>query len=193
MDSQDLERAENLRRVYEQNWLHARHVENERLWFTNIYAVVMAGSLILMSETGLIWSLASFLLILSFLGFCMCHALRIAHVQHSRMADIISSREWQLRDYSFFYPSREQSGGKLYKSGEVRSKFVSLNEIFYLFYMLGAFVSAVLLIQAIVSPFIVQILLEVFVLVVLLLFRYCVFKRYEDRLHIEMGEINHEA
>ena len=31
--------------VLEQNWLHARHVENERLWITNIYVLIVAGVL----------------------------------------------------------------------------------------------------------------------------------------------------
>ena len=34
---------ENLRKIYEQYWLHARHQETQRLWFTNIYAVIAAG------------------------------------------------------------------------------------------------------------------------------------------------------
>ena len=35
---------ENLRRVYEQYWLHARHQEVQRLWFTNIYSMIVAGT-----------------------------------------------------------------------------------------------------------------------------------------------------
>lgn len=194
MDRQDIERAENLRRVYEQNWLHARHVENERLWFTNIYAVVMAGSLALMSETGLIWPLVSFLLILSFLGFFMCHALRIAFIRPSRTSDIVLRREWQLKDYSIFYPRKARSGDKTYECGEVKSKLVSLNDVFYYFYMLGICVSAVLLIQAIGHSHILYNLLEGgFVLGALLLFRKYVFGKKEDRLHKEMGQIDREA
>lgn len=192
MDSEDIERVENLRRVYEQNWLHARHVENERLWFTNIYAVVMAGSLALMSEKGLIWPLATFLLVLSLLGFFMCHALRMPFIRHSRISEIILRREWQLKDYSGFYPRTKQPEDKLEKSGEVR-KGVSLNEVFYVFYMLGTFVSAILLMQAIDFPPILQILLGIFVFGVLLLLRMCWFKKVEDRLYKEMGNIDRKA
>ncbi len=39
------EKIELIKTVYEQHWLHARHVENERLWFTNIFAIIFAGSL----------------------------------------------------------------------------------------------------------------------------------------------------
>jgi len=190
MDSQDLERAENLRRVYEQNWLHARHVENERLWFTNIYAVVMAGSLVLMSETGLIWPLASFLLILSFLGFCMCHALRIAFIQHSRLSEIVLRKEWQLNNYSVFYPKEGQPAD--YKSGEVKSKVISLDKVFYLLYMLGTFVFALLLIQLTDLLPILQILLKV-VVACFLIFCYIMFWKYEDRIFKQIGELDREA
>lgn len=37
-------RAELTKGIYEQHWLHARHVENQRLWFANIYRLV-AGAL----------------------------------------------------------------------------------------------------------------------------------------------------
>jgi len=192
MDSQDVEQAENLRRVYEQNWLHARHIENERLWFTNIYAVVMAASLALMSEKGLIWPLATFLLILSLLGFFMCYALRGPFIQHSRMSEIILRREWQLKDYSVFYSRKEQPEDKTYKTGEVKSKFVSLNDVFYYFYMLGISGSTILLMQATGWPPVVQILLGVFVFGVLFLFRKCVLRKVEGRVHKEMSNIDRE-
>jgi len=40
------------RSVLEQNWLHLRHVENQRMWFTNIYAIVVAGSLSFIGAQG---------------------------------------------------------------------------------------------------------------------------------------------
>lgn len=193
MDSQDIEQAENLRRVYEQNWLHARHVENERLWFTNIYALVMAASLALMSTKGLILPLATFLLILSLLGFVMCHALRIAFIRHSRTSDIILRWEWQLKGYSVFYPMAVQPGGRTYESGE-RRKPVSLSGVFYYFYMLGTSVCAILLIQAIGHVHILYNLLEGgFVFGMLFLFRKHVFEKFEDTLHKEMGNIDRKA
>ena len=36
----------NLKTIYEQYWLHARHVADERLWFTNIYILVVVRILI---------------------------------------------------------------------------------------------------------------------------------------------------
>lgn len=34
--------------VFQQNWENARHIKNERLWFTNIYAMITAGTLSLL-------------------------------------------------------------------------------------------------------------------------------------------------
>jgi len=31
--------------VFEQNWLHIRQKENERIWITNIYVLIVAGAL----------------------------------------------------------------------------------------------------------------------------------------------------
>lgn len=54
----------------EQNWLHARHVEDERLWFTNIYAVVVAGASFVFRENGFGGNsyLLYFLVVFSILG-----------------------------------------------------------------------------------------------------------------------------
>ena len=40
---QDREKAANLRKLFEQHWLHCRHLESERAWFMNAYAVVVGG------------------------------------------------------------------------------------------------------------------------------------------------------
>lgn len=40
------ENDENLRKIYEQYWLHARHIADERLWLTNIYILVVVGILV---------------------------------------------------------------------------------------------------------------------------------------------------
>jgi len=37
--------------IYEQNWLHARHVVTERHWFSNIYVIVVGGILAFLSGT----------------------------------------------------------------------------------------------------------------------------------------------
>ena len=44
------ESIELVKTIYEQHWLHARHVENERLWLTNIFAILFAGSLAVVKD-----------------------------------------------------------------------------------------------------------------------------------------------
>jgi len=41
---------ELVKAVYEQHWLHARHVENERLWFANIFAAILVGAISITGE-----------------------------------------------------------------------------------------------------------------------------------------------
>lgn len=64
---------ESLIAALEQNWLHARHVENERLWFTNIFVIVVAGVLAFIGEFKALINnpLVLFLLILSGLGLIL--------------------------------------------------------------------------------------------------------------------------
>lgn len=64
---------QSLKIAFEQNWLHARHLENERLWFTNIYAIIVAGILVVLGSLGFdkfsqFFYLILFLDILSILG-----------------------------------------------------------------------------------------------------------------------------
>lgn len=58
--------------VFEQQWENARHIKNERLSFTNIYAIVAAGSLSLLhsvkGEFVLEVSILLFLCIFSLIG-----------------------------------------------------------------------------------------------------------------------------
>jgi len=123
------ERNELLQRVYEQNWLHARHVENERLWFTNIYFIAVGGSLAFTFEKGAAgfwpWPILIPVFIFSMLGFFMCHHMSIPFLYHSRIADIIQIREWQL-PYNYFYRI----------NGKDPSKFGSFSGIFHWFYIL---------------------------------------------------------
>tara|TARA_B100000809_G_scaffold169987_1_gene167350 strand:- start:156 stop:638 length:483 start_codon:yes stop_codon:yes gene_type:complete len=71
MQNDKLIRFQSLQMVYEQNWLHFRHVENERLWFTNIFALIVAGTFVFAAESGLrheLWPLFLILVIVSLLG-----------------------------------------------------------------------------------------------------------------------------
>ena len=39
--------------ILKENWLHARHVENGRMWFANIFAAIVVGTLAYLSKVGL--------------------------------------------------------------------------------------------------------------------------------------------
>jgi hypothetical protein len=60
--------------ILEQNWLHLRHIEDQRMWFTNVYGVIVAGTLAFVSQNAHIALdalriILGFLLLLSVLGF----------------------------------------------------------------------------------------------------------------------------
>lgn len=95
-----LEQDENrlLATIYEQHWLHARHVENERLWFTNVYAIVLAGALSLLSEhVSLEFNVAvlSFLMLLSLIGILFSLKVKLVFIWHTREAHKI------IKDHGF--------------------------------------------------------------------------------------------
>lgn len=120
----DKEKRGLLKSVYEQNWLHARHVENERLWFTNIYVIAVAGLLAYTFRKGEAtfwpWPILVISSIFSLAGFLMSHSLVIPFLHHSRTANSIQIKEWQL-NYSSLLP---------------RGKFVSFSAVFHWLYIL---------------------------------------------------------
>jgi hypothetical protein len=86
-------RQEFLKSIYEQHWLHARHVENERLWFTNIFGIIVAGLLAFLGtiedkETPFLFAIyaGSFIFALSMLGYFFCLTWRAPFVEHTVLA-----------------------------------------------------------------------------------------------------------
>lgn len=74
------EEVELLVSVFEHNCDHARHVENERLWYTNIYVLTVAGILafVIKPEVDFFLKIIClfFLLVISMLGFFMSFRLK---------------------------------------------------------------------------------------------------------------------
>lgn len=71
-----------IKEIFKENWSQARHCENMRLWFTNIYAVVVAAILVFMGETGEPGPMLLFLLfglILSVLGLLIVIAASLGY------------------------------------------------------------------------------------------------------------------
>ena len=87
----------NLKTIYEQYWLHARHVADERLWFTNIYILVVVGILIFLQIDQPLFirlGVTVFVLLLSVAGFLICHSLTVHFITYSRTAELIQINEW---------------------------------------------------------------------------------------------------
>jgi hypothetical protein len=97
-------RQENLRLVYEQRWLHARHQENQRLTFTKIffaiYGIILAYSYsvsaITKDEKLIIFG---FLAILSILGFLLIRRWNEAFLSNRTIVRRIHHL-WHIPDIS---------------------------------------------------------------------------------------------
>lgn len=118
----------------EQNWLQARHVENELLWFTSIYAAIIAGSLsfIISGDTPLYdvsVLLPLFFILLSTIGTIFSVKLGLEFHQHTIFAkEIAKNKKVELEKYM---------GKPLRSYGEKEMKtswFLSVGTWFLIFY-----------------------------------------------------------
>lgn len=125
-----MSREENLRAVYEQYWLHARHQELQRLTFTSIYGALVAGALAFIgssiSTSSSRFGVALALLVVSLLGFVLCHAWRVPFLWFSRLAEQILLQEFKLEKYRRFYQEQEQ----------FKIKFGGVSDVFHFFYII---------------------------------------------------------
>lgn len=137
--------------VYEQHWLHARHVENERLWFTNIFVIVTGGLIALIgymlasgaSEdqplssllSAFLVGIPSLILVLSVIGYFLCVSWRAPFVEHTTLVTKM------LQEYPEFY-KKYGTGARqdLYKLIKVGG--ITAHEMFLYFY--GALASIAL-------------------------------------------------
>lgn len=103
--------------ILRQNWEHSRHCENQLLWFTNIFAAIMAAILVFMGQIGFsdqinlipILLLVFFGLILSVVGFFIVIAFSLGH-QNYIMNVVVILLCWKK---SIFY--RDWEKGVHYK------------------------------------------------------------------------------
>lgn len=105
-----MERQDNAKTVFEQYWLHARHVENQRLWITNILVILFGALLSFMAQAGVIWYISAFGLLLALFGLLMVHALRVPFLRYSRMAEAIMAAELGMGKYRRFFVAQEKKG-----------------------------------------------------------------------------------
>lgn len=87
---------DELLKILEQNCLHARHVENVRLRFTNVYVVVVAAVFALVGANIIISQFASFsliiLIVLSIGGITVTYNTNGAFQNHVNKARLIAKK-----------------------------------------------------------------------------------------------------
>lgn len=160
---------EDIRVVYEQYWLHARHVENETLWFTNIYAIIVAGSFAILglTEISLVINCAIFLFlfILSIIGFCLVYTFRIPFLKFALITELIAINEFNLKnEYRRFFPIERESFPK--------DKLFDLHDIFEFFYTLMSSMMIFLLIYTMCDEIVLASVASIIVFIILFLIIY---------------------
>lgn len=129
-----IEQVKNAQVVFEQYWLHARHVENHRLWLTNVFVAIFVGLIAYMAEKEVVWYLAACGLVLSIFGLLMVHATRVPFLRFSRMAEIIMDVELGLGRFRRFYRASERENVGKMRVAERIDKFFSVHRTYVLFY-----------------------------------------------------------
>ena len=121
---------ENLRTVYEQYWLHARHVERETWLFTSVYVAIVGAIFAAVGAnicSGIKIGVTAFGALLSLLGFFVVYTQRIPFLKFILMAELIAINEFKIKDeYRRFFPK----GGKVFP----KNKFVDTDDILSMFY-----------------------------------------------------------
>ena len=111
------ERVDFLKTIYEQHWLHARHLEAERHWFTTVSVAIVAGLLALLAGIGTAGALSPldhfflaagiFILLISIVGYSLCLTWRAGFVAHTTLAKEIL-QDIGLKDYDAYGPGFER-------------------------------------------------------------------------------------
>jgi hypothetical protein len=131
--------------VYEQYWLHARHQENQRLSFTNIYSVIVAGVLTFLSTTQnptLYLGILLFLFALSLLGYLLVHSWNIHWMRYSRLTEVIAKRELGLPDHVLRFAPTGPRLGVLVPVRDLFAWFYSLTTASFISGAIGAWFSS---------------------------------------------------
>lgn len=114
-DMHDQDKIRLLAVIYEQYWLHARHVENERLWFTNIYAIILAGTLTLLGKptySGFYIAVLVFLISLSMIGMLFSLKVKLIFLWYTRKVFEIMI-DYGLRKYWIDIAKPKTAVGKI--------------------------------------------------------------------------------
>ncbi len=136
MNASGSDKIDLVRAIYEQHWLHMRHVENQRLWFTSIFAILCGGSLALM-RGGLFdkanWPIIGFLVVLSLIGLFFCLRIQSVFNAHNSAAKLILTR-YGLEHYLAKCP--KAVAGKFFRLSLLFPTFFLFCFCFFLFVLL---------------------------------------------------------
>jgi len=139
-----------LKLLFNQSWLHIRHVENHRLWFTNMYFVMVAGVFAYLgnqtpkSTVFMFPLLIGFLFSLSLMGLALCLKTTKVHNAYTDaleriLMDALETKRENLRGYLGFrlikspegiFGKRVESVSFIYKALYVVSVFIWLILLF---------------------------------------------------------------
>lgn len=125
-------RQELLKSIYEQHWLHARHVEYERLWLTTALIPAIGGlfSLLVLLSNPVIPLV--FTIVVCTLGYCLCLTWRAAFLEHTTLAREMAEQWPDLKDYAPYTRPR------IYGIIKIQWRWLSANQLFMHFYSLVA-------------------------------------------------------
>jgi len=96
-------RQELLKSIYEQHWLHARHLETERFWFTSVFVVVIGFALkestqvLILNNLPCCYHFAAAILavVLSIIGCFLMITWRAPFVEHTTLAKEMLEKTFQ--------------------------------------------------------------------------------------------------
>jgi len=130
-------RQELLKSIYEQHWLHARHVEYERLWFMTAFIPVIGGlfTLLYLLSNGnhvepALWYLPfiplGIILIVCAFGYFLCLTWRAPFVEHTTLAREMMEQYPELKEYAPY------TRPKIYRI--IKVGWVTAHQLFLYFY-----------------------------------------------------------
>lgn len=123
MDDREL-----LKIIFDQHWLHARHVETERLALLSVYAVICSGCLAAFKEaffTRDALGVHVFLILLALICLLACIKLGALFDEHTRRANNLFSKEVLPKDVPTMLPLFPKGHWATWKIFRVRLLFPS--------------------------------------------------------------------
>lgn len=122
-----------LKLLFEQSWLHIRHVENHRFWFTNMYLLVMAGVLAYVSSQTPVYGmvvhpvLAIFMIFLACIGLMLSTKVNKVRDAYTKAIDnIINDRLGPVTKYKGYMLVRSEISERWRKAQSVKYLYRAL-------------------------------------------------------------------